>query len=73
MVNLKGEKLSTRSGNIITLEEAIDEAKEKSLEIMTRNGRDGIENKEEVAEQIGIGALTFINLYNSSNKDVTFD
>ncbi len=73
MVNLKGEKLSTRAGNIITLEEAIDEAKEKSLEIMIANGRDGIENKDEVAEQIGIGALTFINLYNSSNKDVTFD
>ena len=72
MVKLEGGKLSTRGGNIITLEEAINEAKEKALVIMNENGRDSIENKEAVAEDIGIGAMTFINLYNSSNKDVTF-
>ncbi|MCQ2979562.1 MAG: arginine--tRNA ligase [Clostridia bacterium] len=72
MVKLESGKLSTRGGNIITLEEAINEAKEKALEIMIQNGRDGIENREQVAEDIGIGAMTFINLYNSANKDVTF-
>lgn len=72
MVKLEGGKLSTRGGNIITLEEAINEAKEKALIIMNENGRDGIENKDIIAEDIGIGAMTFINLYNSSNKDVTF-
>lgn len=71
MVKLEDGNLSTRKGRIVTLEDVMKEATDKTLEIIKEKSPD-LENKEEVAKQVGIGAIKFNNLYNNSNKDVIF-
>lgn len=72
MVQLKTGKMSTREGNIIKLEELLDEAITRVSAIMEAKNPD-LENKEEIAKIIGIGAVIFNDLYNSRIKDETFD
>lgn len=72
MVLLKTGKMSTREGNIIKLEDLLNTAIEKSREIV-ENKNPNLENKEEVAKEIGIGAIIFNDLSNSRIKDEVFD
>lgn len=72
MVQLKTGKMSTREGNIIKLEELLNEAISRVEEIMQAKNPD-LENKEEIAKKIGIGAVIFNDLYNSRIKDEIFD
>jgi len=72
MVQLKTGKMSTREGNIIKLEELLNEAISRVEEIMKVKNPD-LENKEEIAKKIGIGAVIFNDLYNSRIKDEIFD
>ena len=71
LVSLEGAKLSTRSGNIIYAEdillEAIDKVK-KTIEEKNPN----LENKDEVAKIVGVGAILFHDLYNQRIKEVSF-
>ena len=67
----EGGKLSTRAGHVIKLADLIDEAVKKTLEIIAEKNSD-IESPEEVAEQVGIGAIVFNQLYNSRGKDARF-
>lgn len=72
MVRLKTGKMSTREGTVIYVSDLIDEAIKKATEILeTKN--DKLENKELVAKQVGVGALTFNYLKNSKIKDMVFD
>lgn len=71
LVNLDSGKLSTRSGHVILMEEILDEAVAKTKEIIEEKNPN-IEDKENIAEQVGIGAVIFSDLYNSRIKDVTF-
>lgn len=72
MVQLKTGKMSTREGNIIKLEELLNEAISRVEEIMKIKNPD-LENREEIAKKIGIGAVIFNDLYNSRIKDEIFD
>jgi len=72
MVLLKTGKMSTREGNIIKLEELLQESVARVKEIMDAKNPD-LENKEKIAEIIGIGAVVFNDLYNSRVKDEIFD
>ena len=72
MVQLKTGKMSTREGNIIKLEDLLNEAIEKSKEII-ENKNPNLENKEEVAKMVGVGAVIFNDLSNSRIKDEVFD
>ncbi|MCL2047174.1 MAG: arginine--tRNA ligase [Defluviitaleaceae bacterium] len=65
-------KMSTRRGDVIKIEDLLDEAVTKTLEIINEKNPD-LPNKERVAEQVGIGALKFNKLYNSRMKDTMFD
>ena len=72
MVSLKDQTLSTRKGQVVFLEDVLNKAVDKTKEIM--ESRDNkIENVEEVAEIIGIGAVKFQELYNNRIKDYVFD
>ena len=70
-VSIEGGKLSTREGNIVLLEDIFSEAIRKTLEIMNVKNP-GLENKEEVAKAVGVGAVIFHDLSNSRIKDVNF-
>lgn len=67
-----GEKIGSRKGTAITLEEIFDEAIEKALKIIEEKNPD-LENKEEVAKMVGVGAIIFNDLANNRVKDEIFD
>ncbi|MDW7661657.1 MAG: arginine--tRNA ligase [Bacillota bacterium] len=71
MVALEAGSLSTRKGNVVFLEDVLDKAVEQTLEIINEKNPD-LTNKEEVAKDIGIGAVVFQELYTTRNKDYTF-
>jgi arginyl-tRNA synthetase len=71
MVALEAGSLSTRKGNVVFLEDVLDKAVEQTLEIINEKNPD-LKNKEEVAKDIGIGAVVFQELYTTRNKDYTF-
>lgn len=72
MVLLKEGKMSTREGNIIKLEELLNEAISRVSKVIEEKNPD-LEDKEEVAKRVGIGAVIFNDLYNSRIKDEIFD
>ncbi len=70
-VSINGEKLSTRHGNVVLLKELFAESVEKVGKIMEEKGS-SIENKSEIAEAVGVGAIIFYYLSNSRIKDINF-
>lgn len=72
MVSMEGgEKISTRSGNVIFLEDILKEAVEKT-KLIIEEKNPNLVNKEEVAQQVGIGAVIFDDMYNNIIKDIQF-
>ena len=72
LVKFADRKLSTRKGEVILLDDLISESIEKTLEVINEKNPD-LENKEEVAKKIGVGAVVFTYLRNSREKDIVFD
>lgn len=76
MINLADGKLSTRQGRVVYLIDVLNKAIEKIMEILNEREKTSgvkIENKEELAKQVGIGAIKFQELFNQRIKDYTFD
>lgn len=71
MVSIEGEKLSTRDGNVVFLEDVLNTAKSKALQIINEKNPD-LENKDDVAEMVGTGAVIFGALVGSRIKDISF-
>ena len=72
MVRLKEGKMSTREGNIIKLEDLLNEAISRALKVIEEKNPE-LENKDEVAKKVGLGAVIFNDLSNSRIKDEVFD
>ena len=72
MVSLKDQTLSTRKGQVVFLEDVLNKAIEKVKTIMENREAD-IENIDETAKIVGIGAIKFQELYNNRIKDYVFD
>ncbi len=71
MVSMDGGKLSTRSGNVIFLEDILKDAVDKTRSIIEEKNPQ-LPNKEEVAQKVGIGAVIFDDMYNNIIKDIQF-
>ena len=71
MVSLEEGKLSTREGKVVFLEDVLNKAVESTLAIIEERNPD-LQNKEEVAKQVGIGAVVFQELFNNRIKDYVF-
>lgn len=71
MVSYEGQSLSTRKGHVLYLDELLDRAVEKALAIIKEKSPN-LENKEEVARQVGVGAVIYSDLQNSRIKDIDF-
>ncbi len=70
-VRLEGKSLSTRKGNVLKLEDVLEQAIAKVKEIIdTRNP--GLRNKDAVAKMVGVGAVIFHDLRMSRIKDIDF-
>ena len=72
MVLLKDGKMSTREGNMIKLEDLLKEAIARASQIIEEKNPQ-LENKEDIAKKVGIGAVIFNDLSNSRIKDELFD
>lgn len=71
LVSLGGEKLSTRTGNIIYAEDILKEAILRAKEaILAKNPE--LENKDNTARIVGVGAVIFHDLFNQRIKNVNF-
>jgi arginyl-tRNA synthetase len=70
-VSINGEKLATRTGNVILLKDLFATAIEKVTEIMNEKNPN-LENKAEIAEAVGVGSVIFYYLYNNRIKDINF-
>lgn len=70
-VSIGGAKLATRTGNVVLLKDLFRQSIEKVAEIMNEKSPD-LENRDEVAEAVGVGAIVFNYLYNSRIKDINF-
>ena len=72
VVDKTGEKIGSRKGNSVTLEGILNEAIEKVKKIIDEKGSE-IEDREETARKIGVGAIMFNDLYTSRIKNEIFD
>ncbi|MDD6888482.1 MAG: arginine--tRNA ligase [bacterium] len=63
---------STRKGNMVKLRDVLQAAIDKTGAIMAEKSPN-LENREEVAREVGVGALVWNSLYNGRIKDVVFD
>ena len=71
MVSFEGQTLSTREGRIVYLEDLLNTSIEKARAIIEEKSPN-LENKDEVARQVGVGAVVFFVLYNNRIKDIDF-
>lgn len=71
MVKLPEGKMSTRKGNVIFLEDVLDEARERVAAIIEEKNPD-LADKEAVAEMLGMGAVVFFDAMNDRVKPITF-
>lgn len=71
MVSYEGQAMSTRQGNIIYLDELLTRAREKALDIIREKSPE-LEDPEDVASQVGVGAVVFTTLLNNRIKDIDF-
>lgn len=71
LMKVDGKKMSTRKGKVVFLEEVLDQAVERATQIIAEKSPD-LPNKEQVAEQIGIGAIIFGDLKNNRQNEIDF-
>lgn len=72
LISIDGQKMSTRRGKVVLLEDVLDEAAvraEKQINAKNPN----LENKDEVAEQVGVGAVVFHDLQHDRRNDFNFN
>lgn len=72
LIKFVDRRINNRNQNIFILDNLIKESIEKSFEIISKRNPE-LENKEEVAKSIGVGAIIFACLKNSREKDILFD
>ena len=71
MVSIDGAKLATRTGNVILIRDLLSAAVDKVTDVINEKNPN-LENKEQTAEAVGIGAVIFHYLLNNRIKDVNF-
>ncbi len=71
MVSLEDGAMSTRKGKVVWLEDVISKCVEKAYQIINEKN-ETLENKKEIADIVGVGAVIFGALYNSKIKDIVF-
>lgn len=72
MVSLAdGTTLSTRKGHVVLLKDVLHSAIARAGEILEEKSPH-LEDKQTVAEQVGVGAVVFGVLYNARIKDIAF-
>ena len=71
MVSLEDGAMSTRKGKVVWLEDVLNRCVEKAYSVIDEKNP-SLENKREIAEKVGVGAVIFSALYNNKIKDIVF-
>ena len=77
LVKFKNMKFSTRDGNIVLLEELLDESVAKTREVIVENAKTrGVDMSEEeiseIAEKVGLGAVIYTYVKSGRERDIVF-
>lgn len=72
LITINGRKMSTRKGEIVLLENVLNEASELALEQIEQKNPT-LKDKETVAKQVGIGAVVFHDLKNDRLNNFDFN
>ena len=72
MVSYEGQPLSTRHGHVVFLADVIENTVSTARRIIEEKNP-ALENKEETAESVGVGAVMFFALGTQRIKDVDFN
>lgn len=72
LISIDGQKMSTRRGKVVLLEDVLDEAAVRA-EKQINEKNPNLENKDEVAEQVGVGAVVFHDLQHDRRNDFNFN
>lgn len=70
--SINGEKIASRTGNVVLLDDLFQEAIEKAGTIIEEKNP-GLANKDEIARDVGVGAVIFNSLSANRIKDVNFN
>lgn len=70
--SINGEKIASRTGNVVLLDDLFRDAVEKAGTIIDEKNP-GLENRDEIARDVGIGAVIFNSLLSNRIKDVNFN
>ena len=71
MVSLEDGAMSTRKGKVVWLEDVIARCEEKAYAVIDEKNPN-LDNKKQIAQTVGLGAVIFGALYNNKIKDITF-
>ncbi len=71
MVSLESGSMSTRSGNVVLLEDVINKTIEKAHKVIEEKNP-ALSDKEKIAKAVGTGAVIFGALCNNKIKDIVF-
>ncbi len=73
MVSMEDGAMSTREGRVIWLKEVLDQSVEKARSIIEeKNPSLTADEKDDIAEKVGVGAVVFSALWNNRIKDIVF-
>ncbi len=71
LVKFPDRKLSTRKGDVVLLEEVLDEAVQRTMALIEQKNPD-LKDKEDAAKKVGIGAVIYTFLKNNRDRDIVF-
>ncbi|MBN2853235.1 MAG: arginine--tRNA ligase [Clostridia bacterium] len=71
LVKFKDKKLATRKGDVINLEEVLDESVARTLDIMKQSASE-VDDYTKTSEIVGIGAIIFTFLKKTRERDLIF-
>ncbi len=71
LVRFADRKLATRKGDVVFLEDVLNESISRSMAKIEENSPN-LSSKEEVAKKVGIGAVVYAFLKNSRERDIVF-
>jgi len=75
LIRFKHGKISTRSGRTIRLKQVLEQAIEKAKKIIDKSGTSrslSEKEKQQVAKEVGIGAIKYNDLSHHCSKDIIF-
>lgn len=72
LITVNGEKMSTRSGRVVLLNDVLDEAVAQASKQIEEKNPD-LADKDQVSEAVGVGAVVFHDLKNDRTNNFDFD